>query len=457
MVVSYLAADAVRAFALSAIGMSPARFSVDWSIGIFVVVTVAVFYAMGLYEPEAFVSRPLHLWTLLKASLVAFLVSALSIYIIRSTAFDESRVVFLLTFATFVLLACVIRLGILDGFCGAWVRDRRPISLLVGDSDISLALSERLGQLRGFDRVEHVAPNALTGSAGDAMGRALDRYWPVDARVASVFIDATCMAPRDAFKAASAAQALGAEVYVVSALLEALEGNRLLSKLFEAPVVRLRSTLDDAKPYFLKRAFDIVGSAALLLLSAPVMAVCGVMIRATSPGPVFYKQTRVGRDGVPFEFLKLRSMVMNDDACIHSEYVRAFMNGTAEAIATVPGGEAIYKRVDDPRITPVGRFVRKYSLDEIPQFWNVFRGDMSLVGPRPPLPYEVNEYSDWDTLRLSVPAGITGLWQVEGRSRVSFDEMILQDLMYAQSMRLLVDVGLCLRTLPATLLGGGGG
>ncbi len=133
------------------------------------------------------------------------------------------------------------------------------------------------------------------------------------------------------------------------------------------------------------------------------------------------------------------------------------MNGTAEAVATGAGGEALFKRVDDPRITPVGRFARKYSLDELPQFWNVFRGDMSLVGPRPPLPYEVNEYDDWNSLRMAVPAGITGLWQVEGRSRVSFDEMILQDLMYAQNMRLLVDVELCLKTLPATLLGGGGG
>jgi lipopolysaccharide/colanic/teichoic acid biosynthesis glycosyltransferase len=202
---------------------------------------------------------------------------------------------------------------------------------------------------------------------------------------------------------------------------------------------------------------DIAGSAILLLLFAPIIAFLGILIRLTSRGPIFYKQTRVGRAGVPFEFLKLRSMIPNGDVCIHEEYVRAFMNGTAEAVATGVGGEAIFKKVDDPRITPVGRFVRKYSLDELPQFWNVFRGDMSLVGPRPPLPYEVDEYDDWDSLRLSVPSGITGLWQVEGRSRVTFDEMILQDLVYAQNMSLLVDIELCLRTLPATLLGGGGG
>ena len=454
---SYLVADAVSAFILSARGTAPADFAPGWPVVVFVAVTVAVFYALGLYELEAYVSRPLHLWTLLKASVVAFALSSLMIYLISSTVFDESRVVFLVTFFVFVLLLCAVRLGVLDGFCGVWVRQRKPVSVLVGESDTVRALAGRLGNLRGFDRVQHVTPAALCLDAQAALEKALERSRPVEPWVASVFVDASCMTPHEAFKASVAAQALGAEVYMVSGLLEAAEGNSLLSNLFETPVVRVRRSIDDAKPYFLKRAFDIGGSAILLLLTAPIVAVLAVIIRLTSPGPVFYHQTRVGLSGVPFEFLKLRSMVVNGDACIHEDYVKAFMNGTAEAVAVEAGGDAIFKKVDDPRITPVGRFIRKYSLDELPQFWNVFRGDMSLVGPRPSLPYEVSEYDDWASLRMTAPAGITGLWQVEGRSRVAFDEMILQDLMYAQNMRLLVDVGLCLRTLPATLLGGGGG
>jgi len=457
IVASYLAADAVRVLALSALGLSPARLAPDWSLAVLAAVVVSIFYVSGLYEPEAYVSRPLHLWTLLKASLAAFVVSALAVYMIRAAAFDESRLVLLVTFAVFVLFSCVLRLAVLDGLCGAWLRQRKPVTLLVGESEIVQALEQRLERLRGFDRVERIVPTALGSDAEEALGTVLDGCWSMDARAASVFVDATSMTPREVFRVASAAQALGTEVYVVSGLLEALEGNRLLNKLFQVPVTRLRGCIGSERPYFLKRALDILGSAALLLVFAPVIAVLGILIRMTSPGPVFYKQTRIGRSGVPFEFLKLRSMVVNGDTCIHSDYVRAFMNGTAEAVATGPDGDAIFKRVDDPRITPVGRFVRKYSLDELPQFLNVLRGDMSLVGPRPPLPYEVNEYDDWDALRLSVPSGITGLWQVEGRSRVSFDEMILQDLMYAQNMRLLVDVELCLRTLPATLLGGGGG
>lgn len=454
---AYTAAVAVRAYAMPAIGLPPAPFAPDLSLVILVATTLSVFHASGLYELEAYVSRPLHLWTLLKASLVAFAIAIIVISAIKLDAFDTPRLVLLMTFVGFVLFGSVLRIGVLDGLHSASMRRHRPVSFLLGDSPAANALDERLGHLRGFDRVRRATPAALRLGMADALGTMIEGPPSTEEGAVSVFIDAASGTARETFEAAAAAQALGADVYVISALLESLEGNRLLSMLFGMPVIRVRGSVDDAKPYALKRAFDIVGSAALLLASLPVMAVLGLIIRLTSPGPVFYKQTRVGRSGVPFEFLKLRSMVMNRDASIHSEYVRAFINGTAEAVAAGPDGAMVFKRVDDPRITPVGRFIRKFSLDEIPQFWNVFRGDMSLVGPRPPLPYEVSEYDDWHSLRLTVPCGVTGLWQTEGRSRVSFDEMILQDLMYAQNMRLLVDVKLCLKTVPATLLGDGAG
>ena len=451
---AYLAAEAMRALTLSTVGLADAEFAPDWSVFVFTVLTLSVFYASGLYEPEAYVSRPLHVWTLAKATSIAFVISSLAVFAIRADAVQVSRITLVATFVLFFAISFALRLGVLDWFAGAWVSKRRPVSILVGDnSDAMRTLSERLGQLRGFDQVAQLAPSELAQNPAESLRTVLDG----DTRAASVFIDATSMNPREVFGAAAAGRSVGAEVYLVSWHFEALQGNRLLGKLFHVPATRLRRSIECVKPYPLKRALDIVGSGILLLVSAPLMFVLGIIIRLTSPGPVFYKQTRVGRFGVPFEFLKLRSMVTDGDECIHSEYVRAFMNGTAEAVPNGRDGEAIFKKVDDPRITPVGRFVRKYSLDEIPQFWNVFRGDMSLVGPRPPLPYEVNEYDEWDSLRLSVPAGITGLWQVAGRSRVSFDEMVLQDLMYAQNMRLLVDIVLCLRTLPATLVGGGGG
>jgi exopolysaccharide biosynthesis polyprenyl glycosylphosphotransferase len=454
---AFLVADSIRIAVSSASAASSPWILLDWSFALGLVVLLSTFYVLGLYDSEVYVSRPLHLWTLLKATTIALACAVPLVYLARIGLAGGSLTSLLMAFAIFVPFTCLLRFGVLDGVRSAWRRKRAPYSVLVGDSDTAELLARRLGQLRGFDQVVRVAPSALTADAKSGLTAVLADHRLADSQTASVFIDATEMAPRDVFRAAATAQASGAEVYLVSGLFEAAQGNRLLGKLFGTPSVRLRRSIQDAKAYPLKRAMDIVGSAILLLVSAPVIAVCGILIRLTSPGPVFYKQTRVGRAGVPFEFLKLRSMVPDGDVCIHEEYVRAFMNGTAEAVATGVGGEAIFKKVDDPRITPVGRFVRKYSLDELPQFWNVFRGDMSLVGPRPPLPYEVDEYDDWDSLRLSVPSGITGLWQVEGRSRVTFDEMILQDLVYAQNMRLLVDIELCLRTLPATLLGGGGG
>jgi exopolysaccharide biosynthesis polyprenyl glycosylphosphotransferase len=454
---AYLVAIAASTFALSAIGRTPAPAAPDWPIVVLFAVAVCVFFVSGLYELEAYVSRPLHLWMLLKSSAISFGLSTLVLYSIRPGVFGESRVVLLVAFGVFVLFAFVLRLGILDALCGVWLWQRRPVSLLVGESETMRRLGKRLESLRAFNKVERIEPEALRLGPAEALRTALVGRQRTEGRAASVFVDASSMKPREAYNAAAIAQSLGAEVYVLSGLLVPLEGNRLLSKLFEAPAIRLRRTINGAKPYPVKRVLDIVGSAALLVVCAPVIAVLAVLIRLTSPGPVFYRQTRLGRLGTPFEFLKLRSMVVNGDECIHADYVRAFMNGTAEAVAVAPGGEAVFKRVDDPRITPVGRFIRKYSLDEIPQFWNVLRGDMSLVGPRPSLPYEADEYDDWGSLRLAAPAGITGLWQVTGRSRVTFEEMVFQDVMYAQSMRLWVDIGLCLRTLPATLLGGGGG
>ena len=172
---------------------------------------------------------------------------------------------------------------------------------------------------------------------------------------------------------------------------------------------------------------------------------------------MLYAQERVGLGGRTFKFYKFRSMRNGADTSAHCEYMHALINGEAETRTQSVEGEEqeVYKLVDDPRITNVGRLLRRYSLDELPQLWNVFIGDMSLVGPRPPLPYEVAAYQPWHHRRLEVKPGITGVWQVDGRSRVSFDDMVFQDILYDSSRDALVDASLCLRTVPAALLGHG--
>ena len=200
-----------------------------------------------------------------------------------------------------------------------------------------------------------------------------------------------------------------------------------------------------------KRLMDIAGSLAALLLSLPLFIAITITIKLTSRGPVLFRQVRLGQYGKRFTFLKFRSMCANNDPTIHREYVKQFIAG-ANGCAQIAGTQTCYKLTADPRITPVGRFLRKTSLDEIPQFLNVLLGDMSLVGPRPPILYEAGCYHTWHKARLlAAKPGITGLWQVAGRSSVKFDDMVRLDLRYAQSWSLWLDLKILLQTPLAVL------
>jgi lipopolysaccharide/colanic/teichoic acid biosynthesis glycosyltransferase len=205
----------------------------------------------------------------------------------------------------------------------------------------------------------------------------------------------------------------------------------------------------------IKRIIDIVGSACALLFLAPIFAAIAAALKLTSKGPVLFRQERLGQYGKSFTFLKFRSMRTDCDARIHREYVNQFIAGQVE-IAAGGGTATVFKIQKDPRVTPVGRFIRKTSLDELPQFWNVLRGDMSLVGPRPPIAYEFKAYDVWHRRRvLEIKPGITGLWQVEGRSRTRFDDMVRLDLKYARGWSNWLDLKILLQTPIAVLTGDG--
>jgi lipopolysaccharide/colanic/teichoic acid biosynthesis glycosyltransferase len=203
----------------------------------------------------------------------------------------------------------------------------------------------------------------------------------------------------------------------------------------------------------LKRGIDILGSCAALALLSPLIAVTAVLVRLSSKGPVLYRQQRLGQYGKPFDMLKFRSMRINCDASIHHEFMKSVIAGTHNGNCPDEGGP-VYKMTNDPRITPIGRLLRRYSMDELPQFVNVLKGEMSLVGPRPPLAYEFEEYQLWHRRRvLEAQPGITGLWQVKGRSRICFDDMVRLDLEYVRSWSLWLDLRILLRTPAAVLMG----
>jgi lipopolysaccharide/colanic/teichoic acid biosynthesis glycosyltransferase len=206
----------------------------------------------------------------------------------------------------------------------------------------------------------------------------------------------------------------------------------------------------------LKRVMDVLGASVALILLSPVFLVLAVLVKLTSKGPVFFRQQRVGRYGVPFEFLKFRSMHESTDAAIHKEYVKKFIAGKTVPSGSNPDAKVTYKITNDPRVTWIGKIMRRTSLDEIPQFWIVLEGQMSLVGPRPPIPYELETYDIWHRRRvLESRPGITGLWQVYGRSKTTFDEMVRLDLQYSRMWSPMLDVKILLQTPRAVLSGDG--
>jgi exopolysaccharide biosynthesis polyprenyl glycosylphosphotransferase len=218
---------------------------------------------------------------------------------------------------------------------------------------------------------------------------------------------------------------------------------------YEMPVIADQLVLEGAPTTaysyeVLKRAMDCIGAGIGLLLLSPLFAVMAVLIKLESAGPVLFSQTRIGKDGVEFRCWKFRSMFQDAE-----QRKQELMQQNEMA------GGVTFKMKHDPRITRVGRFIRKASIDELPQLWNVFNGDMSLVGPRPPVPQEVAQYTAHERQRLAVKPGITCIWQVSGRSDIPFNEQVLLDIQYIQSRSLWLDISLLLRTIPAVLLARG--
>ena len=218
----------------------------------------------------------------------------------------------------------------------------------------------------------------------------------------------------------------------------------------------VNSNIERRTVVVIKRAMDIAGSTLMLILCMPLVSIIALAVKATSKGPVFFRQQRVGQYGKQFTFLKFRSMLVNNDHNVHREYITKFIASEANKQPSGAKGKGVFKLTNDTRVTRVGRFLRRTSLDELPQFLNVLRGEMSLVGPRPPIPYELAAYQTWHRRRLlEVKPGITGLWQVTGRSRVNFDEMVRLDLRYATSWSPWLDFAILMRTPFAVIKGEG--
>jgi len=233
------------------------------------------------------------------------------------------------------------------------------------------------------------------------------------------------------------------DVHISSGLFDVLPARVLVREVAGTPFMMVRSTSLAAHKLAMKRAFDLVFSATVLCLGLPAWVLIAAAVKLDSPGPVFYRQQRVGRAGTVFGMYKFRSMCV--DAHEQLDALRQLNESDGP----------LFKMQNDPRVTRVGRLLRRYSLDEFPQFLNVLRGEMSIVGPRPPLPVETASYDDRQSKRLDVLPGITGLWQVSGRSDLTFDEMVRLDLFYIENWSLRYDLTLVMRTVPTVIFADG--
>ena len=246
----------------------------------------------------------------------------------------------------------------------------------------------------------------------------------------------------------------GVEFRIAPSLFNCLPRKTEIDQIGVLPMIRLFREPLSSGARILKRTFDLLVAALAITLLLPLWLLIALLIKLDSKGPVFYTQERVGMDGRLFLLYKFRTMKAGADPELHREYQRAFIAGRAEANL---GNETkpTYKLLADPRITRIGKALRRISLDEVPQLLNVLTGDMSLVGPRPPIPYEVEAYELWHRKRLDMKPGLTGLWQVSGRNRLPFEEMVRLDLFYIENWSLLLDLKIILRT-GFVMLGGEG-
>lgn len=252
------------------------------------------------------------------------------------------------------------------------------------------------------------------------------------------------------------AKQTSAVVKVSSELYGVIPNKVWIEQYAEVPVITMMQNHKNTLFMIYKRILDISLSLIGILLLAVPFVVIALLIKMTSKGPVFFRQTRIGKDGKPFELFKFRTMYVNNDDTIHREFTKNFIRESKQMSVNANGKLEVKKIVNDPRITPIGRFLRKTSIDELPQLFNVLKGDMSLVGPRPCLPYEWEEYETWHRRRLSVLPGCTGLWQVSGRSAVGFNDMVILDLFYIDNMSPIFDFKLILKTFPVMLFSKGG-
>ena len=423
---------------------------------VYSLVWIVIFQHFGLYKLDLFMSFGRQLIAIGKSLIYGLLGLILITFIFKRLDFVESRLVLGMFVAISVVLVMTFRAVVVRRLFPLASRSKilhRRV-LIIGKDRTAKTVAAQIAydETHGFTVVGFVNDDAEKGERVFGEIENVGSFSELERLVDELDIDEIIIAESDVTHAAlltiiDHAQATQANVRLVSELYNIIPEKVLLEKYLGVPVVKLPQNYENTLFNVYKRVFDVALTLVGLVMLAIPMAIIAAMIKLTSSGKVLYKQTRIGKDCEPFVFYKFRTMLDGADDTIHKDFASQFIGGSPKGLK---------KMTDDPRVTGVGRFLRRTSLDELPQLFNVLTGEMSLVGPRPCMPYELEKYEEWHRRRLSIKPGCTGLWQVAGRSAVDFNDMVILDLFYIDNMSPLFDLRIIFKTLPVMLLAKGG-
>ncbi|HYF03953.1 MAG TPA: sugar transferase [Patescibacteria group bacterium] len=411
----------------------------------------------NLYKAQVITTKSRQIVLLLQSMVYAVIAFSIVSFFIRPSYWIDSRLAVILLFGGALLLLIVWRLIIFNLLWSVEVLKekykRRTAIIGTGEkaqriaSQIIYGLNHDLQVVGVISDIRPVETNIIEnyytiGTTTDLLS--VSSKYHLD----SFLIATDTIEAEELIDIAEKCTLLGKQVDVASDIYNIVLEKWNVEEYTGVPVVRFVGARNNRITILLKRFFDIVLTTLALLLLLPFITLISMLVLFTSKGPLIYKQKRIGKGGKEFNFYKFRSMTVageDDDAVSRKELYSQFMNGKEPE-----------KIINIRRVTKIGKFLRKTSLDELPQLWNVLKGDMSLVGPRPPVPYEYEMYSEWQKKRLAATPGCTGLWQISDRINISFTDMVLLDFYYIENISIWLDLQILLKTIPVMLFGRGG-
>jgi len=423
----------------------------------------AIFNAEGLYRRTKLLAGVGQVASIMKSVTLGFLLLLALSFLFRRYYFVETRLVMAFGWCICVATLSLVRVGLLRGMLRRNLRPATPNRRAVVVGAIPFArrfVGSSPPSANGYDVVGFVETREGEISSDLGSEHVLGRVTALDDIVSDhgiheILLPLAILDGPQAFDIISRCSRTGLPIRLVSDMFQVLMPEEPKERVDGVPQVGLGEPALRGIGLVAKRAVDLAVAGLVIIVFAPLFLLMATLVRLSSAGPVFFKQIRAGRDGRPFAFYKFRTMRHDIDDTLHREYATSFIGGKEMRLSDERSNKKIYKMPDDPRITPIGRVLRKTSLDELPQVFNVLRGDMSLVGPRPPIAYELTIYKEWHKRRLRAKPGITGLWQVSGRSSVPFHDMVLLDLYYINRWSLLMDFEIMLKTIPVMVSGKG--